>query len=312
MEQLRVKKVPGFKAAEWTKKPRYAQEADATTCVKSGVQLIDADTGEHVVTFVPFDQPIAPLLTAVRRLQFQENYRTEGLKSRSCTFGYQPRIPLRRDFCSVAASAYKRPAEHSELIRYGEATARAFERLLPREYAQQISMLEAVKPTWKEAGTHFTSGIVNDRNVLHYHRDAGNFPDALSTMLSLTRDMGPTGGKLILPEYAVALEYAGFELTIFNGAKHVHGVTPIMLSSAASYRFTVVYYALAAMARCGTPQEELQRIKKIKTQREEGRTSAKSAALRERLLNSSGMSEAEMAEAAKRSVHFEKRKLRKK
>lgn len=296
MEVLRLRKRAGFDPKPWLhtgpRQPRRAVEEDVSTIVESGVQVRDADTDEHVLTFIPVEgRDPAPLLAAVSKLRFQENYRTEGLKSRSCTFGFQPRIPLRRDFCSVAASAYVQPREHSTLIDYGRWTARVYESLLPREYAVQQTELEQVLPEWREPGTHFTSGIANDRNVLHYHRDAGNFPNALSTMLSLARNMGDSGGKLLVPEYDVGLSFHGFELLIFNGSALVHGVTPITIHSADSYRYTIVYYALQSMSRCGTKQEELQRIRKLKTKRELQRTSENEAELKARLIADVGLDE---------------------
>jgi len=312
VEIIRLRKVPGFDYREWTKTPRYAKEEDASifrTSGDAGIQVRDADTDEHVITFRPFTElPFAPLLEAVKRLRYQENYRTEGLKSRSCTFGFQPRIPLRRDYCSVAASAYNQPDQHKVLIQYGRETARIFERLLPELYGYQQSMLEGVKPEWREPNTHFTSGIANDRNVLHYHRDAGNFPGALSTMLSLTRDMGSAGGKLIVPEYDIGIEFTGFELAIFNGAALVHGVTPLKLHAAQAFRYTVVYYALQAMCRCGTKNEELTRIKKVKTVREAQRTKANEAVFRAKMLEATGLSEEEVKRNGERHVHFERRK----
>lgn len=314
MEVVLARKDPSFEPREWTKKPRYAHDRHADHYFSSGDGLVvrDADTGEHVLTFLPFTAlPEQPLLDALRQLRFQENYRTEGLKSRSCTFGFQPRIPIRRDFCSVAASAYQRPEAHRTLIQYGRETARIYERHLPELYANQQAELASVKPEWREPNTHFTSGIANDRNVLHYHRDQGNFPGALSTMLALTRDMGETSGKLVLPEYKIGIEFHGFELLIFNGAQHVHGVTPIKLHSPMSYRYTVVYYALQAMCRCGTQAEELDRIKKLKTQREIQRTSENEEALKQKLLAKTGIDEEEMKRLGERKhAHFERKKRR--
>ena len=79
------------------------------------------------------------------------------------------------------------------------------------------------------------------------------------------------GGRLSLPEYNLGLEIDDSTVTLFDGQKILHGVTPIQYLSPESYRFTLVYYSLSQMWKCTTPKEELERIKRVKTQRNQDR-----------------------------------------
>ncbi len=310
MQQLFAERDPTFDPKAWKKKRALPSHAERV--LQSGVQVFDAKTKDHVLTFmaVPDAYPASVLESALRKLRFATSYRTDGLQSHSCTFGYQPRIPLRRDYCSVADSAISTPVEHKVLIDYGRTSAMLYSRHLPELFrAQHDTVVASVGECWRENGVHFTSGIANDKNVLAYHCDAGNFPDTLSTMYTLTRDMGEKSGMLVIPEYKIALSFTGFELLIFNGARYMHGVTPIKSLNKNSMRYSVVYYALKSMAKCGTPEEELQRIREVKTARASRRTEASKGLLLEEL--GEGRTQEELQELGKRHVQSFQRVKRK-
>jgi hypothetical protein len=304
---LRLKKVDSFKPKEWIKKRAYNEHA--THVLQSGVQVRDADTDEHVLTFmrVPETYALEPLLETLKAIPYARAYRTDGLLSRSCTFGAQPRIPIRRDFCSFAALAYNNPNAHAVLDLYGSYASEIFESVLTTEYWRQTNRLAIeVSPHWRRS--FYTSGIANDRNVLTYHKDQGNIAESLSAMYSVTRDLHGENGRLVLPEYSAALEFDGFEILIFEGAKHVHGVTPIQVSARTALRYTVVYYPLSGLSKCGTPEEELERIKNVKTQRSEMRHSRNLEALKAQVGN--GKTDEEIKKAAERKKRLFERKKR--
>jgi hypothetical protein len=109
----------------------------------------------------------------------------------------------------------------------------------------------------------FTSGIINKNNQLNYHFDRGNFRNVYSNMIAFKKDMG--GGHLSIPEYDIGLEISDSSVSLFDGQKILHGVTPLKPLTEEAYRFTLVYYSLEQMWKCESPQEELERVKKLKT-----------------------------------------------
>jgi hypothetical protein len=128
---------------------------------------------------------------------------------------------------------------------------------------------EKVQPDYRMAGTAFTSGIANDNNPLWYHFDTGNYPGVWSGMLTLRQ--GVEGGYLSMPEWDVGLRVADKSLLLFDGQGLLHGVTPITKTSETGRRFTVVYYSLKGMWKCLPPKAELERIRRVRTEREEKR-----------------------------------------
>jgi hypothetical protein len=110
---------------------------------------------------------------------------------------------------------------------------------------------------------------VNKNNQLKYHFDSGNFKGVLSNMVVLKKDVA--GGYLIIPELDIALEVADNTLTIFNGQEILHGVSTIEYENDHAYRYSVVYYSLEQMWKCEPINDEIARIRKVKTQREKNR-----------------------------------------
>ena len=82
-------------------------------------------------------------------------------------------------------------------------------------------------------------------------------------MIAFKKDMG--GGYLSIPEYDIGLEIADSSVTLFDGQKILHGVTPLKFLTPEAYRYTLVYYSMENMWKCMSPQEELDRVKKLKT-----------------------------------------------
>jgi len=210
------------------------------------------------------------LLGAVQAISYNTTYRTSGLKSRSRTVGFLPRVAIRRDFCCRSEVARETPGAHAIILEYAAHAAKIYRDLNGPKYASQENTVAAVRPEWRIPRTPFTSGIVNWDNRLMYHQDQGNFRDCWSAMIVLSKSI--QGGELVVPSLNVAFRFSGVNVLLFDGAALLHGVAPILRRTAEdSFRYSIVYYALQGCAKCLSAQEELQRIRRVKTQREEKR-----------------------------------------
>ena len=69
----------------------------------------------------------------------------------------------------------------------------------------------------------------------------------------------------------IALEVEDNTLTIFNGQDILHGVSTIEYNNEHAYRYSVVYYSLEQMWKCEPLGQEIDRIRKVKTEREKKR-----------------------------------------
>jgi hypothetical protein len=207
---------------------------------------------------------------AVLKIKYFKDVRTEGLSTNSRIFGYRPRETIRKDFCSSTSLVHDFPDEHKLFADFAKTLDAHYKKYVPEIYKVHQNLSdEKILEEWKMQGSPFTSGIINKNNPLKYHYDSGNFTDVYSNMLALKRDV--QGGYLAIPEYDVALEIANHSISLFDGQKLLHGVTPILYSNAQGYRYTIVYYTLKKMWNCEPLTAEIARIKKLKTQREQKR-----------------------------------------
>jgi hypothetical protein len=250
---------------------RPARESDFTRVVAE--PTIITEDGEPQIVYADWTEPVSAVLRGLGELRLPTaiSYRSRsaGLLHNARSFGFNPRIAFRQDFCCKSVLASEQPALHQELECWAGVAAAALAQYVPKVHAvQTATVTERVKPEWWLPGGAFTSGIINSNSALAYHTDAGNFRDLWSAMVVLTRDM-PRGGALSVPEYDTGFDFrrSSPTLFIFNGQKLIHGVTPIA-RAARGYRYSIVFYALRGMCRCGTRDEELARIRLVKTERE--------------------------------------------
>lgn len=236
--------------------------------------LIRGEDGEPVVLFNNDFSGAGELLEALRSIRYHRSQRAEGLESNSRTFGFLPRVTIRRDFCTATALHAESPVQAGVLAKWADRAARIWD-MSDRDgvHRQEALLRKRVKPEWILPGKVFTSGICNYNNPLRFHYDKGNFPGSWSAMFAFTHNV--KGGNLVLPGYRIAFSFRRPSFIIFDGQANLHGVSPIKYVGKGGYRYSVVYYAMQGMCRCLTPDEELQRIRIVKTQREHKRAGGK-------------------------------------
>ena len=207
-------------------------------------------------------------LHALRHTSYVMDWRTSGMQTNSRIFGYYPRNPLRHDYCKVASLANEKPLYHSGLAGCAKLADHAFAKHLPAQHEQQLRRLDQlVLPDWRLWDTAFTSGIANKNSPLHYHNDQGNLSDSWSCMI-VRRSNSMLGGQLVLPELGAALSCRDKTAVLFQGARWQHGVTPLKPVNRAAYRYSVVYYAMEQLQHCLTADQEVSRIRGLRTERE--------------------------------------------
>jgi len=262
MKILNIKK-RDIDLSSYTK--RSAQESDYDELIRENT-LVQID-GSPALLYIKLEDDLEPLRACLAGMEFDASTRSGGLRTQSRVFGYQPRVTMRRDFCTATSLAAKEPLKNALICSYGTKVADAYRKVFQEQFDKHADWVNAkVLPEWKIENTPFTSGIVNKNNPLKYHYDAGNIKDVCSCMIALKKNSA--GGYLSFPELGIALEIADKSLSIFDGQSLLHGVTPIRRIAENSHRYTVVYYTLQQMWKCEPYEGELTRIKAVKTQRE--------------------------------------------
>lgn len=248
---------------------RGAQESDYHTLLTQPTIVFDTEQEKVTIVYLELVDAFEPLVEALRGVHYNANYRVGGMVTRSRSFGYLPRKTIRRDFCTTSALGMDAPETHALVAAYAQRVARYYQQYNPDLYARHQQMVDEVLPDWRMEDSVFTSGIINKDSVLLYHFDAGNLKAVWSNMLVFKQDVA--GGYLSVPEYDVGFELKNNSLLMFDGQSLLHGVTPISLLSPDAHRFSIVFYSLQQMWRCLPVGEEIKRIQKIRTEREERR-----------------------------------------
>lgn len=242
---------------------------DYSILLEQSTIVRDATTGQIALVYLELEEDARALVERLHTISYEEHERTNGMSTRSRIFGYRPRINIRHDYCTTASLFYDQPETHALVMAYAQKVALYYKTYEPELYQYHAEQIEKILPDWRFEQTIFTSGIINKNNALAYHFDTGNVRGVWSNML-VFRD-GTEGGALVLPEYELALATKHNSLVMFDGQNLLHGVTPILQTRPDGYRYSLVYYSLQNMWQCLPPTEEMARIRKKRTDREQKR-----------------------------------------
>lgn len=250
---------------------RHATETDCAEHVTSPGIFTEAGRVMLVtVDLKALGVDLTPLVTLLQQVRFDEHRRTSGLPSTSRVFGFEPRRALRKDFCGSTSLSAEHPEAHNALVDAAAICEDAYRLTNPTLYAQHVEVTRnRVLAQWHLNNGVFTSGIVNKNNPLPFHYDTGNFASVWSAML-VFKGAGLEGGHLAVPEYDRCFTLPDHTALFFDGMGLLHGVTPLSVPPG-SYRYSVVLYSLKMMWACLPPEQELKRIRTVKTQRERRR-----------------------------------------
>lgn len=251
---------------------RSAKEEDVTTLIDE--PCIIMESGRIKVVYLQLDKvagvELAPLFAACQQIRYDTERRTSGMLSTSRIFGFEPRKVLRKDFCAAVSLAVDSPEAHAELCAGSRLCSHFYRLTNPSLYQMHREIVaNKVMKVWQLYNTVFTSGIVNENNPLPYHFDSGNFENVWSAMLVFKKDIA--GGYLACPQYDAMFALPHNSLFMFDGQGLLHGVTPITRLTPEAKRYSIVYYSLKGMWQCLMPGEELERIRTVKTEREQRR-----------------------------------------
>lgn len=244
---------------------RVAAPKDCGTVISKPTQIYEGE--ELKIVYCEMSERLHALVKALETINYERSFRTGGLPTNSRIFGYSPRSTLRKDFCSTTSLASQFPKEHSAIAGHAKIADKYYGKWNPDLHiSHKTTTQEKVRQDWQLEDSVFTSGIVNKNNPLRYHFDTGNFKGVWSAMM-VFKD-GVEGGGLNVPEYGLHFSLNDHSLLMFDGQGLLHGVTPFRLLKPSGYRYSIVYYSLRQMWNCLPPAAELDRIRKVKTQRE--------------------------------------------
>ena len=226
--------------------------------------IVDKNSGEVLLIYKDTEDTVNTdgMIDSLSKVKFSVNKRTSGLITQSEIIGYRPRMAglLGKKTCAKTSFGNKYKPIEDELFKIAHIAEGLYGEYAPKRYQNHSSLAKNVRGEYLMPETHFTSGIINKNNPLKYHLDTGNFKDVFSIMLGLKKNV--RGGYLHIPELKVNLKISNGSLSMFDGQRFVHGVTPIIGTEENSYRFTIVFYSLVQMWNCLETAAEVELAKK--------------------------------------------------
>lgn len=195
----------------------------------------------------------------VRETRPQKSSRTNGLPTQSTVYGVMPRNHLRTDYCRFTHATRSEKCLFNVMNHYCIVLCEFYQRYFPDNYQSALAEIRTdVHSDWRHNATPFQTININVNHAIKYHRDTGNFRQAMSTVL-IVKD-GISGGELVVPEYNLTLSQRDGAFTIFNGLSLIHGVLPIQRTRKDGYRASIVFYSMNALKNCYPFQDEINRI----------------------------------------------------
>ena len=248
---------------------RGATEEDFDQLIRQSTNVYI--TGRLAISYIaPVDESLDQLRQALHEIKYMKSTRTSGLQTTSRIFGYAPRNELRNHPCRLVSLATEFPVQHAIIEQGARIAAHYYRQNNPDLAGAHLNMTEEkLDGQYVLADTMFTSGIVNENNPLNYHFDSGNYKGVYSAMFGFKQ--GIRGGYLSVPEINLGFEISDRSLLLFDGQGLLHGVTPITKTRPDAKRYSIVYYSLQQMWNCDTPGEELERLRKRRTEIERNR-----------------------------------------
>jgi hypothetical protein len=201
---------------------------------------------------------LAALRPLCRRLRMTSAPRVNGTMNTSAVFGVLPRSPSRATCrtCRYSRTTAEFKSEWPALAAANEWVASLYQEHFPAHYKAALADVQAnVHKDWRWNDTPYLSVSVNVNQAIKYHRDSGNMPSALSTVL-ICRE-GVHGGELALPELGLELPQEDGALLLFRGDLIVHGVHPFRKLRADGFRASIVFYTMKGMATCLSQAAEI-------------------------------------------------------
>jgi 2-oxoglutarate-Fe(II)-dependent dioxygenase family protein len=210
-----------------------------------------------------------------KRFSLASGRRTEAKRVASAIVGaFDRKGP--RQYCRLTAWTGQEPGKWRELWPLLEFIGERMKVDASERYRVQMEFVERTQPEWVIAGTPFTTVTVNNTYPTGVHTDKGDLDEGISTLAVLRRG-NFTGGRLVFPEYRVAVDMQNRDLLLMD-AHSWHGNTALVCGECGermerdhpecgAERISVVSYFRTRMVECGTGEDEEARARQYADQR---------------------------------------------
>lgn len=159
-----------------------------------------------------------------------------------------PKPMMRRPYASISSVHSVKTAQTfvKAMIMLCNETEQIIKNLTPHIYDTQTKIIaENIPEKWRFSKM-FTSSISNYNISAPLNRDAGNLQNCVNIIIA--KKQNAVGGNTTIPDYGATVDSCDNSLLVYPAWRNVHGVTPIVPTSAGGYRNSLVFYPLKAFA----------------------------------------------------------------
>ncbi len=174
------------------------------------------------------------------------------------SFDRGPRFP----YCRQTAYTIANRDKFEKALPFIRHVDREFKNLCPLRYANQMEMVLKTHPDFRILGTSFTTITVNKNFRTAIHKDQGDYEGGFGVMAVLEAGRYD-GAYLVFPAFRVAVDMRTTDL-ILADVHEYHGNTELIGTPGRYVRMSLVFYYREGMTECGSQEEELSRVKRIR------------------------------------------------
>lgn len=164
-------------------------------------------------------------------------------------------------YCRKTAFARDYFEKFTAGIPFVEEVDRLYKELCPEHYRIQKNYAEGTNQNYVIGKTAFTTVTVNRNFITAVHKDSGDLPQGFGNLV-IYREGDWSGSYFTLPQYRLAFDVRNGDI-LFVDVHRWHGNTPYenFDPERGDLRIAFVLYYREYMIKCGSPTEELKRVK---------------------------------------------------
>jgi hypothetical protein len=166
------------------------------------------------------------------------------------------------DYCRLTGWSMANPQRFAQAIPFFQAIDRVFQTHMPERHAAQMAKVRQTNPAFVIPRTAFTTVTANKNFRTAVHTDSGDLKEGFGVITCLCAGEF-TGGELIFPKYRSAVRF-GTQDVLLCDVHEYHANGPIVGVEGEFERMSCVLYYRSGMVDCGSPAEELERLKNRK------------------------------------------------
>jgi len=134
--------------------------------------------------------------------------------------------------------------------------------LMPKEYKIQRGIADKTAQDFVIPNTAFTTVTVNKNYTTAVHKDAGDLKEGFGNLVAL-RNGTFEGNYFVVVRWGVGFDLQNGDLLLVD-VHQWHANTPMIKHEKDAVRLSLVMYYREKMIKCGTMEQELQRVKRRK------------------------------------------------